>query len=258
MKYLPRSRVKSAYSKRIFLLIAIFVLGVLFFSLFDNLITTAVSPLWRAENRFSRSLLGVGQFFHTSATLREENRALVERLSSLELELSALSLSQSETERLLALMGRQSEKGGIVVTVLTRPPQSPYDLVVVDAGERESVIVGFRAYLPEGPEVGVVTQVFPSFSRVKLLSTSGEKTAAVLERHAVPVELEGLGGGNFKIVLPRETQVEVGDRILSASLKSSLVAIVAEVILEPTDSFKEVLARSPASIFSIRYLALRP
>ncbi|MEK7135077.1 MAG: rod shape-determining protein MreC [Patescibacteria group bacterium] len=258
MKYLPRNRVRGSYSKRALSLVTIFVVGALAFALFDNLIITAVSPLWRAENSFSRSLSTMGTFFKTRGTLIHENAALKERLASLELELSAFSLSRSENERLLELLGRQSEVGGVAATVLTHPPQSPYDLLVVDAGEKEALLVGAKAFLPEGPEVGVITQVSPNFSRVKLLSTSGEKTQAVLERHQVAVTLEGVGGGNFKIVLPREAQVEVGDRVLSADLQSSLLAVVEEVSLEATDSFKEVLARSPANIFTIRFLIIRP
>lgn len=258
MTYLPRNRGRRGHGRQALWLLAIFLLGALFFSLFDNLLTRAVSPLWRGENAFSRSLAGFGDFFRTRASLREENASLSERLASLELENAALSLSEAENERLLGLMGRLGEAAGVTVSVLTHPPQSPYDLLVVDAGEREGIAAGSRVFLPEGPEVGTVTQVFPGFSRVRLLSSSGEKTQALLERFEVPVEVEGRGGGNFKIVLPRETPVEVGDRILSGSIRPHLVAVVEEVSLEPTDSFKEVLAKSPANIFSVRYLTIRP
>lgn len=244
--------------RKAFFLALIFIGGVLVFALLDDFLTRAVAPLWRSQTKVSRSLSDVGSFFRTQTSLRAENAALKEKLSSLELELSALSLSQAETERLLGLLNRRSEPQGIAVAVLTRPPQSPYDLVVVDAGAREGVTVGARVYLPEGPEVGTVAEVFESFSRVKLLSTAGQRSPAVLERFEVPVELEGRGGGNFKIVLPRETQVEVGDRILSGSLNAHLVAVVESVHMEPTDSFKEVLARSPANIFSVRFLTVRP
>lgn len=258
MKYLPKSRQRGGHRQKAFFLFAIFIIGALFFSFFDNLITKAVSPLWRGENWFSRTLTHTGEYFKTRSTLLEENITLKEKSASLELELSALSLSRSESERLLALLGRQVRSGGTTVSVLTQPPQSPYDLVVVDAGLREGIAIGSKVYLPEGPLVGVVTQVFPSFSRVKLLSTSGEKTSAVLERHEVPVEMEGQGGGSFKIVLPRETDAQAGDRILSGDLESSLVAVIEEVNLEPTDSFKEVLARSPANIFNVRFLTVMP
>lgn len=261
MKYLPKNRLgggRVSHAKKALTLALVFIVGAALFSFFDNALTTAVSPLWRAENRFSRSLGGVADFFSTRQVLRDENAALREKVASLELENSALSLSQAENARLLSLLNRTGDRGGITVSVLTHPPQSPYDLLVVDAGESEGVTLGARVYLPEGPEVGTVTQVFPSFSRVKLFSSAGEKTQAVLERFEVPVELEGRGGGNFKIVLPRETLVEVGDRILSGSLNPHLVGVVEEVNLEPTDSFKEVLAKSPANIFEVRFLTVRP
>ena len=63
--------------------------------------------------------------------------------------------------------------------------------------------------------------------------------------------------GNFQIEVPRETVVERGDRVLSADIFLHLVAVVEDVSVEPTDSFKEVLARSPANIFNIRYVIIR-
>lgn len=258
MKYLPRNKVRGGYGRKVLFLLAIFILGVLFFSLFGNLITRAISPLWRGENAISRSFSHVGEYFHTRGALIQDNLSLREKVSSLELELSALALSRSETERLLNLLGRQVSGNGVVVSVLTHPPQSPYDLLVVDAGERDGIAQGSKVFLPEGPEVGIVSQVFSDFARVKLLSSSGEKTQAVLERGEVPVEVLGQGGGNFKIVVPRETEVEVGDRILSGDLQASLIAIVSEVDLEPTDSFKEIFAKSPTNIFSVRFLTIKP
>ena len=44
----------------------------------------------------------------------------------------------------------------------------------------------------------------------------GMKTSAVLERHNVPVTLEGTGDGDFKVVIPREIEVEKGDKILNS------------------------------------------
>src|SRR5688572_30706813 len=118
MKYLPKSRVRGGRGKKILFLLAIFLIGVLLFSFFDNLITRIASPLWRGENRVSRTLSNVGEYFHTRGTLIEENIALKARVASLELELSALSLSQAETERLLSLLGRHTRSGGVTVSVL--------------------------------------------------------------------------------------------------------------------------------------------
>ncbi len=261
MNYLPRSRAnrqRILYSRAILFLVSLFLVGAVIFSFFNNFIINAVSPLWRAENGVSKTLGKAVDFFHTRGTLISENAQLRERISSLEVELSTLALIRDDQASLLNLLGRESGDAGITASILTRPPQSPYDLIIVDAGQQEEVVEGARVALPEGPEIGVVSQVFPSFSRVKLFSTPNEKTQAILERHEVPVELVGAGGGNFKIVVPRDTQVEVGDRILSTGLKATLLAVVADVSQEPTDSFKEVLAKGPANIFSVRFIKLLP
>lgn len=258
MNYLPRSRINSGYRRSILILLSIFIVGAILFSFLNTTIITLVSPLWRAENVFSRTLGQTLDYFHTRKNLVAENESLKEKVTSLELEISTLSLSASQKETLLELLGRRVEDGGVVAGVLTHPPQSPYDLIITDAGARDQVNIGARVKLLEGPEIGMVSEVASGFSKVRLFSTSGEETNAVLERHQVAVVLEGVGAGNFRISVPRETQVEVGDKILSPALDSSLLAVVEEIKVSPTDSFKEVFAKGPANIFNIRFVSIIP
>ena len=72
------------------------------------------------------------------------------------------------------------------------------------------------------------------------------------------VTLVGVGAGNFKITIPRDVVVESGDRILSADVSSHLLAVVGEVNMSSTDSFKEVLAKTPANIFALRFVFVTP
>jgi cell shape-determining protein MreC len=156
------------------------------------------------------------------------------------------------------LAGRKPSRETIIAGVLTHPPQTPYDVIIIDAGSNDAIEEGKAVYLPEGPSLGVVSEVSNSNSRVRLFSSSGEKTNAVLERHNVPVELEGLGAGNFRLMLPRDAEVEVGDRILSPDISSRLLAVVGDISRSPTDSFKEVRAKSPANIFILRFVFVEP
>ncbi len=153
---------------------------------------------------------------------------------------------------------RREVSGRVVAAVLTYPPQTPYDIIIIDAGSNDSLVLGSEVSMPEGPLLGVVSEVFPRRAKVKLFSTNGEETGAVLERNNMPVTLEGTGGGNFRISLPRDIAIERGDRILSRSMSSSLLAVVEEVSVEPTDSFKEILAKSPTNIFSLRFVFITP
>ena len=146
----------------------------------------------------------------------------------------------------------------MIATVLTRPPQTHYDVITIDVGSNESILIGSKISMPEGPLVGTVSAVFSKSAQVKLFSSSGEETNAVLERNNVPITLVGLGGGNFRFELPRDIVIEVGDRILSSDVGMRHLATVGEVNIRPTDSFKEILAKSPINIFTLRFIFVEP
>ena len=205
------------------------------FAIFDAAIISLIAPVWRTENVVIRAL-------NPEDTLVEENTMLREKIFSLEAELVSIQT------------GRRPESNIITAAVLTHPPQTPYDSIIIDAGLNESIGLDSEVYLPDGSAFGLVSEVFSKRARVKLFSTAGEETNAVLERGNVPVVLVGSGGGNFKIILPRDVVVEVGDKILNPYTDARLLAVVEEVVIGSTDSFQEVLARSPANIFTLRFV----
>lgn len=257
MKYLPRNRSKSTFVKPALFLVGIFIAGGFIFSFIDGVIISAVSPLWRTENIATAKLSSIGDFFRFRNSLLKENNMLKERVAQLELEVASSASVAGGENSIFSFFGRQPEPEGIVTTVLVSPPQSPYDTLVIDAGEDDGVIPGSSVFMPEGPILGVVSDVFSGSSKVRLYSAPGEKTRALLERHSIPITIEGAGGGNFRIIMPREVEVVAGDRILSADIFSHLLAVVGDIKMEPTDSFKEVLAKSPANIFGIHFLVIR-
>lgn len=234
------------------------VLGALLFSVLDTAIISTLSPVWRAENIITNNLRDKLASLRSKESLVRENSALKEQLSSLEIKLSLLAGQSNKENELLALLGRRPEGTNVAAGVLIHPPQTPYDMIIIDAGSKESIQAGAKVLLPEGPIIGEILEVFPNSARAVLYSASGEENAAVLERNNVPVTLKGIGSGNFKIKLPRDVGVEIGDRILSPDLDSSLFAVVEDIEIKSTDSFKEVLARSPANIFELRFVFIKP
>lgn len=236
----------------------VFILGSVVFSFFDSFIISVASPFWKTENVVIRNIQNWSIVFENQKNLLEENAILKEKVSSLELTILSLSRGQTQEEILMELAGRKKSPDTIIAAVLTRPPQSPYDTIIIDAGSRDAIVLGSEVSLSEGPILGKVSEIFPNRAKVKLFSSSGEETGAILERGNVPVTLKGQGGGNFKITLPQDVSVEKGDRILSADISSRLIAVVGEVSSEATDSFKEVLAKSPTNIFNLRFVFVSP
>ena len=229
VNYLPKNRLRHPYFRRILALVAIFIFGAIVFSFLDSTIISIVSPIWRVKNAIT-----IGK------------------------EVPSISNGQTQENILLELVGRKQKTNMVVAAVLTHPPQTPYDFIIIDAGSNESITLGSEVSLPGGPILGTVSGVFSKSARVKLFSAVGEETNAILERDNVPVILTGAGGGNFRIALPRDIGVEMGDKILSADISSRLLAIVEEVSVQPTDSLKEVMAKSPTNIFTLRFVFITP
>src|SRR3989344_4098296 len=225
VNYLPKNRLKPPYFRWILILVTIFLSGAVIFYFFDGVIISIVSPVWRAKNAITT---GNGPL--------------------------PILNNQTEVNKLLELVGRKQNPNTVVAAVLTHPPQTPYDVIIIDAGSNESVTIDSEVSLPEGPILGRVSEVFSKSAKVVLFSTNGRETNAVLERDSVPVVLVGRGGGSFKITLPRDVLVEKGDRILSPDITSRLLAAVEDISISSTDSFQEVLARSPINIFTVRFV----
>lgn len=236
----------------------IFAFGAIIFSLLDRAIVSVASPIWKSESSIIRSLRNVTAYFSSHKKLAQENVALKEKLSSFESQALSLSGWQARENLLLELIGRKPEPNTIISSVLTYPPQTPYDVVIIDVGSDDAVKVGSEVFLPEGPLIGKVSEIFPKKAKVKLLSADGEETGAILERHNVAVTLIGVGGGNLKMELPHDVAVESGDRILSADVTGRLLAIVGGIEAKPTNSFKEVLATGPLNIFNLRFVFVKP
>lgn len=258
MNYPQRNKGRHSFLKPALFLVAIFLVGFIVFTFAGGVISTVVSPLWRGENAVAGKLGFVGNFFKFKSSLIDENESLKERVRILELEIASRPSDIESGGDLGALLGRRLETGSIVSTALVVPPQTLYDIVIIDAGSNDGVEIGSIARMTEGPILGTVFEVHHNSAKVKLYTTPGEKTAAVLERHGVPVTIEGVGGGNFRVMVSRETEVEVGDRILSADVSSQLLAVVGRVHMETTDAFKDVYARSPINVFSLHYILIQP
>lgn len=244
-------------------MVIIFVLGAIFFSLTNGGLLRIMTPVWTGENFVGRGLNSLYLFFHTKNFLIKENQALREKINSDSIILSSTQTISLAQDSLLKSLGRNVSKSGITAAVLVHPPETPYDVLIIDAGSDDGVSVGQTvalsadsSLLVSGPKIGVISEVFKKNSKVKLYSASGEKTSAVLERNSVPVVLLGRGGGNFELTLQREENVSVGDKILSADISRVLVGVVKDIEESATDSFKKVLVVSVANIYTTDFVTV--
>jgi len=236
--YLSRNNYRQYRSRRLRRLLAIFISVVLIFILYEI----------RAVSMVKNVFTGTRILFYDKSTLIKENQELKAKVIALE---AAVLLREQ------ALVSEHEGKKQALARVLSRPPDNPYDVLTLSIESGNTVKVGSPAFLPNGLFIGKVSESSSKELKVKLFSTVGEKMAATLERNNVPVEIVGLGSGSFKMNVPRDISVEKGDKIFFRN-STDLVAVVEDVSVKPTDSFKDILAKGPANIFTIELVLIEP
>lgn len=256
MKTNYHQRNKSTKWRTVIVVLFVFVIVFYLLSFVRLPLVSFATPLWNAENKTTDALANSFSFLSSKSALIQENRELNFKLQSYEAERIAYVGWREREIELMNLLGRKGDREGIAASVIVHPPQSPYDVLVVDAGSSSGVLEGERVRMPEGPFLGTIVEVSANNAKVKLFSSSGTETNAVLERHNISIVLIGAGGGMFKFSLPRDAEVLPGDRILLADMEASLLAVVGDVSLKPTDSFKEVSAKGPTNIFNTRFVLI--
>ena len=248
MPYLQRNK-PSQFKNRLFIVVGIFLCGSVLFSYSSTFFSLLMTPVWKGESLIGNEFWSLTNFLRTKNSLIKENEALRLKVQS-----SELTLAESKREPTTIQTASTTKTNGIVTDILVRPPETPYDVLILGAGSNKNIHIGEQVTLPEGPHIGTIIEVSNLSSKVRLYSSGGEKTPAILERNMVPIELSGQGGGVLSFTLPREMAVQVGDRILDPSLEASLIGIVRDIQVTQTDSFKKVLVESVAPIHSLRFV----
>lgn len=245
-----RSAQKKVWITVVVLAILMIILGTAFarqsfFSL--------ASPILKLENVIANSHLA--EYFTTKQSLIEEKSALERKLFALG-DLSAINVVlQNENDLLKNLLGRKDGVlNTILATVLVKPPQTPYDTLLVDIGLDYQAKVGDKVIANANIYVGEVSEVYEHSAKVTLYSTPGWKLSVTLGENSISAEAIGIGGGNFNISLPKEVDIKEGDTITVPSIISNIFGIVEKVDSKEKDSAQTVLFKSPINISELKFV----
>lgn len=196
---------------------------------FPGALAAVAAPLWSA-----------GDYLAVHAGFPKGSAALQAEVDRLRAENAALA---SENRILAATAGDEAAKSaGIMAGVLARPPQSPYDALIIAKGNDDGVYAGMRV-LAAGVPVGVVESASSGSARVVLYSASGQESEGWIGTAKTPVTLHGLGAGAFAADVPREAGAAEGDIVYLPGPGALPMGTVMKV---------ESSASSPRAILRIR------
>lgn len=186
---------------------------------------------------------------------------LIERLIASETELTAIryqSILYGDVSERLATLSREMslQSPGIYLTarVISAPPKTHYDTLLIAAGENAGVRLGDLVTV-HGVAFGTVTDVSSGSSLVELYSSPGATHDAYVGDSEGIVVIRGVGGGALETSIPNDLDIAVGDTVTD-SKTGYVFGVVSDVLRREIDTSALVRISLAAPPNSLRYVSL--
>jgi len=221
-----------------------------------NVLKYAASPLQWIVQIPSAAIDLINTQIATRETLIRENQSLKSNLTERETALLRFKSVQDENDRLRELLSikkdeRSAEVGAMILSV---KQDHLRQRVLIDQGS-DAGIGRDQPVIDRGGVYGQTVSVGPTTSEVILLSDSGHAIPVIIERTGLRSIAVGTGDPHELLLpyLPRNTDVEKNDRILTSGLggifKAGLpVGIVKDVKRDPSQPLARILVEPAAAL----------
>lgn len=251
MIYLQKTRRRGKTLWYLLFLIVLIAIG--FFAQSTTIGTSTLhrigKPLWRGYDASLSALSSLTTPFRSKSKLLEENNILKSKLEELRATYSDYELTRDENTKLKALLGREDERFLTLVYILKRPTATPYDVLLIDAGESIGVRQGQKIYSANGSLIGIVSETFKNSAFVDLFTSPSTETVCIIEINETPATCKGRGGGNYEIQVSLETEAPIGTNIFYPGIHRDLLGQVEEIINDNiAQSTKRLLFKSAINI----------
>lgn len=189
---------------------------------------------------------------------------LEERLKNAEKELEQTkyqsvlyALLAEENKSLRAVATLESITNTVSARVLSRPPRTHYDTLLVGAGSAMGVSVHDTAVF-NGVLLGKVISVTTSSATVELFSTPKSERDVILGTPSAVAVARGLGGGSFQVLIPQEVVVGLGEYVRAAADDTLILGVVVAVSGSATEASKTVHVATPVSMSELDFVSIVP
>lgn len=216
------------------------------------------NPIWRVEKFMTDSFYNINYLLRTKASISNENHNLIEENLNTKLAMIDYQILKNENNELKEMLGRFPIKNNFILSnILTKPNHSPYDTIIIDAGNNMGIEEGDLVYAGDSIPIGNIGKVYDKTSLVTLYTNPGQKTEGFIEGTNAVVLLIGRGGGNFEMIIPIDLSAEKGTIIFLPGNSSEVIALVNDVISSPTDPFKKVILSSPVNVQNLKWVQVK-
>jgi rod shape-determining protein MreC len=178
----------------------------------------AITPLERSVVWVQNGLGNIWHNYFYLRGVRAENRQLKEQIEQMRLEQVRLSQDAEQAHRLQALLAFKEQfiAKTVAAQVIGSSGSDASRILYIDKGENDGVARDMAVVTADGI-VGKVWEVFPSVSKVLLISDPTSGVGAILEKSRLQGVVKGTASGEVALEhVMSDEQVTPGEKVLSS------------------------------------------
>lgn len=145
----------------------------------------------------------------------------------------------------------------VVGSVLMRPPQTPYDSLIINVGTSDGLSVGDQVYAFSGFPIGEIAESNANTSVVRLLSAPGNKVEVLIGTSTMAVLAEGKGAGNFYLKLPKVTEIKKGDIVARKYFPPEVFSSIESVDSAEGEAYIYAYFKLPINLHNLVYVVVK-
>lgn len=210
-------------------------------------------PLHLVRQDATGSVADAFQKTQTKEELLVENERLAEELKKAEIKANLFDEMRGATTA-----SRTGATSSVQMTarVLSSPPFSPYDTLLLDAGAHDGIALQDLVTYDNTVALGAVDTVNGNTSRVRLFSSPGTEQSVRVGTRDFLVVARGVGGGVVQMLVLKEEAVSRGESVFLPD--GMLFARVDTIVQNESDAFALVYAVVPFNLFEVRDVVVVP
>jgi len=212
-------------------------------------------PVLVAGDKLGEKFKSIGSYFVFKSSLYNQNQKLQEEVVFDDARMANYDSVVLDNASLKEILGRKDAK--MIVTaaaILAKPNQSPYDTLLIDMGGVEGIKTGEIVFALGDVPIGHISDIYPNSAKVVLFSSPGETTQVMITNGNTVVEIVGRGGGNFEMILPKDSTLQEGTQVVLPGINSYVLAIVQKIISDPRNPSVKALLSSPVNIQQLKFV----
>lgn len=232
------------------------ILGMLFPWLISKISAVVLYPFHATSTWIKTSDDILPSYLRSKSELQAEVERLQAELATGATAETSFSRLLQENMQLRSMARAGGEEERLVARVLARPDYLAYDLLQIDKGTSDGVVVGAPVYTGVDSIVGLVVHATAHYAFVDLFTSPGFESTAYIFGPNVFAPIEGIGGGVARVKLPQGVPIAEGQLVILPGVSNGVYGEIVAVQNEPTQPEQYGFISPPLSMNNLLYVSV--